>query len=135
MYGGGPVIIREAIDIYSKDLAKELSASKLSSLKQKQASDKISNNNIFKKKESIAVPDRNNSPEEAAQVQRQGSRANNKAKKRNLFLSENAKFDEEDCIPEEQMEESKMEAKMRAIRPNRPKNGLMEKVEGRSQLA
>jgi hypothetical protein len=41
MYGGGPVLVREDLDIYSKDLSRELTS------KRKNETKKESNNNIF----------------------------------------------------------------------------------------
>jgi hypothetical protein len=36
MYGGGPVIVREALDIYSRDLSKELTVRQRNSSNKKQ---------------------------------------------------------------------------------------------------
>jgi len=34
MYGGGPIIVREALDIYSKDLSKEIASRSHSAIKK-----------------------------------------------------------------------------------------------------
>jgi hypothetical protein len=84
MYGGGPIIAREALDIYSKDLSQELSnRTKAGSISRKvrnsiQPEPLSKSNNIFAKS-----PNGNN------------------RKKRNLFLSENVCVEEDDGIPEE----------------------------------
>lgn len=54
MYGGGPIIVREALDIYSKDLSKEVSTKSHSALKKAQSTDFSKTGNIFAKKDYVS---------------------------------------------------------------------------------
>ena len=86
MYGGGPIIVREALDIYSKDLSKEVSSRPHSALKKTYSTDFSKSSNIFAKKEYISPHNNQQQPR----------------KKRNLFQSESLNgLDEDLGIPEE----------------------------------
>eukprot|EP00347_Sterkiella_histriomuscorum_P005030 403358170 len=99
MYGGGPIIIRQELDIYSRDISKDLQQN--SGVKRKEFTSKKRGqsgnrgqpgNNIFAR---ISSPSNSN---------QQNQQQQNPRKKRNLFLSENIGLDEEDGIPEEHIE-------------------------------
>jgi hypothetical protein len=99
MYAGGPIIVREELDIYSRDLSKELGPNRNKEMPRKRGSSRVnssSNSNIFAKAGGSGHG--SNSPSNKAQQQR---------KKRNLFLSENIGLNDEDegGIPEENLPE------------------------------
>jgi len=104
MYGGGPIIVRDDLDIYSNDLSRDqrmktqASRGKDSLTRKRGASgNKNPNNagnNIFAKA---------TSPRNLNFVSSNLGNAYNK-KKRNLFLSENIGIEDEDGIPEEHIE-------------------------------
>ena len=86
MYGGGPIIAREALDIYSRDLSKDLSNRPKAVPQQKargsfQPESCSKSNNIFAR-----------------------SPNGNIRKKRNLFSSENVLAEDDDGIPEEHVD-------------------------------
>lgn len=57
MYGGGPIIVREALDIYSKDLSKEITSRTHYALKKTQSNDFSKSGNIFAKKDYTSPKD------------------------------------------------------------------------------
>jgi hypothetical protein len=86
MYGGGPIIVREDLEIYSRDLSSDITRFKESSSTKNMHKSQHSSNNIFAPK-NISPPLLSNK------------------KKRNLFLSENiGGINDDEGIPEEHLE-------------------------------
>ena len=60
IYGGGPFVVREALDVYSKDMSRELSGGKMARTFTKRSREKDDKgSNIFKKRESVSPNDPN----------------------------------------------------------------------------
>lgn len=93
MYGGGPIIARTDLDIYSPDPVLEKAkqnSPKRGGIMQREAKVPV---NIFQRK-SVGS-------QEESKKQESSSEAQQRKKKRNLFASENIRADADEGVPEE----------------------------------
>ena len=109
IYGGGPTIIRDTLNIYGRDVSREVANNKKQDLFEflpsgsNSGKDISKSMNIFAKKEG-GSGDKGEKGDKSAKsdsTNKSQDQPGSKKKKRNLFLSENIWIEDEEGIPEE----------------------------------